>query len=104
MRARLRIIKYEHLVQNTTSVLHELGDFCGLNLSGIDSTQVMNTGRFSLDKRTEYSKAWNSGYFGKTVDSSRIGQYKHELSQTEIVKVEEVCADFISQFGYIKHE
>ena len=104
MRARLRIIRYENLVQNTDSVLHELSEFCGLNLSGIDSTQVMNTGKFSLDKRTEYSKAWNSGHFGNAVDSSRIGRYKQELSQNEIVEVEEICADFMQQFGYLESD
>jgi|SaaInlStandDraft_3_1057020.scaffolds.fasta_scaffold06390_4 protein-tyrosine sulfotransferase len=103
MRSRLRIIRYENLVQNTSSVLLELGEFCGLNLSDIESAQVMDTGNFSLDKRTEYSKAWNSGYYGKAVDSSRIGRYKQELTQNEIAEVEKKCADFMLQFGYFEH-
>ena len=104
MRARLRIIRYENLVQNTPSVLQELGEFCGLSLSSIDSAEVMNTGNFSLDKRTDYSKAWNSGNFGKAVDSSRIGRYKQELSQNEIAEVEKICADFMQQFGYLEND
>jgi len=103
---KIKEIKYEDLILETTKTMNQIFDF--LSLSGKDTnthyyenqvikSQVIQTKNKDLEQRLE--KTQND--IEKPIFTSRIDAWREELNKLEIKQAEVICGDYGTKFGYI---
>jgi glycosyltransferase involved in cell wall biosynthesis len=95
------IIRYEDLVQKTVFTLDVIRAFSGLEMAAVPDSRS----GYALNANSATQAAnpvWLSGKKNAVIDSSSVGIYKNLLSPEEARCIEQECADFMKQFGYIK--
>jgi hypothetical protein len=94
----LTVVRYEDLVSDFKRVRRQLESGLGLDLK-FDPNGAWP----SLDGMEVFKSypSW-SPKLGAPVDSAGIGRYRRDLTASQAVEIESVCADYMEQFGYSK--
>ena len=96
---KLRVVKYERLATDPSSMIAKMESWTGLDLSGFDpSTTWPRTRRdFSHDKE---ASPFITEPYGEAITSKFVGRFTDTLSREETATVERICAPIMQTFGY----
>ncbi|KJV05229.1 sulfotransferase family protein, partial [Methylocucumis oryzae] len=93
---RLHVIYYEDMVLKSEQTLHRLSMLTGLQLQ---FNPAEPWGRVSEYAGLDTTPS-RSDLYGKPIQTSQVGRYRHDLSADEIRVVEKICAQMMHCFGY----
>ena len=96
---KIRVVKYERLVTDPSSIIAKMEAWTGLDLSGFDpSTTWPRTRRdFSHDKETS---PFITEPYGEAITAQSVGRFTDTLSGEETATVERICAPIMQAFEY----
>jgi len=92
---RYRFIRYEDLVKKPDQLIPQIAAFTALDLSSYDPAAPW---RYTRPRGT--NKVFDTKIRGKGLQDSSIGNYRQQLSETEISEVEKTAARFLKVFHY----
>lgn len=95
--SRVKIIRYEDLVQNPDATLIELEAATNLKLTFNPNNTWPSMSKHSGINIVSPS---SSPLYGKPISTTSIGRYKRDLYKLEIKWIEKRCQELINQFGY----
>ena len=99
-RERLLNVKYEHLVNDPSSVIADIQSWAGLDLSEFDPAEAWPRSLRDFELYKAMGAPFAAELFGKAITPKPIGRYKSTLSAKEIATVERICAPLMNTFNY----
>jgi hypothetical protein len=99
---RITVVRYEDLVTRTEEILDVLRQASGLELKDFEAGADWTRNDMDMKKRGAVNEPWMSDLWGKGISSARVGTYREILTPKEITLVENLCAEPLGSFGYVK--
>ena len=93
----LNIIKYEDFVKNPSDTLNKIS----VNLLlKIKFEKKLTTWKRNKEVYSNYHYGYQSKLWNKPISEKNVGAYKKNLTQKEILKINDLCSDLLSRFDY----
>lgn len=97
---QLLYIKYELLVSNPESEIDRLKSFTGLTLNKFNQTDKWQNSQIDFSATSPDYNPWYTELYGKAISATQVNRYHQILTETEILTIEQECADALQIFGY----
>ena len=97
---RFLFVRYEDLVLRTEETVQRIGASTGLRLAAFDHNE--DWPRVNLDWETVRDLPSFTPFYGKKIDSSRVGRHREALSAEEVREIESICGELMTRFDYAR--
>jgi len=94
--AQTAYLVYESLVTDPCAVIPRLGRFTGIDLTGFDPASDRPLAGWPLDPSKQAGQPFHSELFSQGVTDSHVGRYREILSDSDLARIEEVCAPLLA--------